>query len=133
VGVVLSDLLPDSIREHVLAKITPSQDEIEGQARIINQLREALQDRAESIEYVYSFIEPEGSTGKKQTQLRGAADIDLFVALKPEDYPQIFNKEQTVNHQVINDLMNNLVSDWFEPAVSNLGGSEVQKAFSQQG
>jgi len=131
VGVVLSDLLPDSIREHVLAKITPSQDEIEAQARIINQLREALQEKAESIEYVYSFIEPEGSTGKKQTQLKGAADIDLFVALKPEDYPQIFNKEQTVNHQVINDLMNNLVSDWFEPAVSDLGGSEVQRAFSQ--
>ncbi len=131
VGIVLPDLLPDSIREQVLAKITPSQEEIEVQARIINQLRESLQEKAESIEYVYSFIEPEGSTGKKQTQLRGAADIDLFVALKPEDYPQIFNKEQTVNHQAINDLMNNLVSDWFEPAVSGLGGSEVQRAFSQ--
>lgn len=130
-GILLPDLLQDSIREHVLAKITPSQEEIEVQARIIDKLREALQEKAESIEYVYSFIEPEGSTGKKQTQLRGAADIDLFVALKPEDYPQILNEEQAVNHQVINDLMNNLVSDWFEPAVSDLGGSEVQRAFSQ--
>ncbi len=129
--IVLPDLLPDSIREQVLAKITPSQEEMDVQARIINHLREALQEKAESKEYVYSFIEPEGSTGKKQTQLRGAADIDLFVALKPEDYPQIFNKDQTVNHQEINHLMNNLVSDWFEPAVSDLGGSEVQRAFSQ--
>ena len=131
VGIVLPDLLPDSIREQVLAKITPSQEEIEVQARIINQLRKALQEKAESIEYVYSFIEPEGSTGKKQTQLRGAADIDLFVALRPEDYPQIFNEEQRVNNQVISDLMNNLVSDWFEPAVGDLEGTDIQRAFSQ--
>lgn len=127
----MPDLLPDSIREQVLDRITPSQEEIEVQARIINQLSEALQNRAESVEYVFSFIEPEGSTGKKQTQLRGVADIDLFVGLKLEDYPQIFNDTQTEHRQTIDDLMNNLVSQWFEPAVRDLDVSEVQRAFSQ--
>jgi len=127
----LSDLLPDSIRAQVLARITPSQEEIAVQARIINRLSEALQIQAESTEYEFSFIEPEGSTGKKQTQLRGAADIDLFVALRPENYPQIFNIDQTVNRQAIDDIMNKLVSEWFDPAVRNLEVSEVQRAFSQ--
>ncbi len=127
----MSDLLSDSIREQVLARITPSQEEIAVQATIINRLSETLQNQAESTEYEFSFIEPEGSTGKKQTQLRGAADIDLFVALRPENYPQIFNIDQTVNRQGIDDLMNRLVSEWFEPAVRNLEVSEVQRAFSQ--
>lgn len=130
-GIALPDLLPDSIRKQVLARITPSQEEIEVQARIINQLSEALQNQAESTEYSYSFIEAEGSTGKKQTQLRGAADIDLFVALRPKDYSEILNRAQTEKHRAINDLMNNLVSEWFEPAVRNLDVSEMQKAFSQ--
>ncbi|MHA1863625.1 MAG: hypothetical protein ACTSWA_07640 [Candidatus Thorarchaeota archaeon] len=130
-GIALSDLLPDSIREQVLAKVTPSQEEIEVQARIINQLRNALQTKAESKEFVYSFIEAEGSTGKKQTQLRGAADIDLFVALRPEDHSEILDRAQTEKHGAINDLMNNLVSDWFEPAVRDLAVSDVQRAFSQ--
>jgi len=130
-GIGLSDLLPDSIREQVLACITPSQEEIDLQTKIINQLVEALQNKVASTDYQYSFIESEGSTGKKQTQLRGAADIDLFVALKPEDYPQIFKKPETETHQAINDLMSNLVSEWFEPAVRNLEVSDVQRAFSQ--
>jgi tRNA nucleotidyltransferase (CCA-adding enzyme) len=130
-GIELSDLLPDSIREQVLAMITPSQEEINLQTKIINQLVEALMNKVESTDYQYSFIEPEGSTGRKQTQLRGAADIDLFVALKPEDYPQIFKKPETETHQAINNLMHNLVSDWFEPAVRNLEVTDVQRAFSQ--
>ncbi|MHA1576083.1 MAG: hypothetical protein ACTSU3_01860 [Candidatus Thorarchaeota archaeon] len=130
-GIALPDLLPDSIREQVLARITPSQEEIEVQARIINQLSNALRFEAESKEFEYAFIEAEGSTGKKQTQLRGAADIDLFVALRPKNYSEILNRAQTEKHRAINDLMNNLVSEWFEPAIEDLEVSEVQKAFSQ--
>ena len=127
----MSDLLPDSIREQVLAIITPSQDEIDLQSRIINQLSEALRKKAETTEFRYSFIEPEGSTGKKQTQLRGAADIDLFVALNPKDYPGLFTKPQAAKRQALDDIMTGLVSEWFEPAVKDLEVTNVQRAFSQ--
>lgn len=127
----MSDLLPDSIREKVLAEITPSQEEIDLQSRIIDQLIEALLKRAEMADFRFSFIAPEGSTGKKQTQLKGAADIDLFVALNPKDYPEVFIESQSVNRQTIDDIMSNLVAKWFEPAVKDLKVKNLQRAFSQ--
>ncbi len=127
----MPNLLPDSIREELITRITPSQDEIDRQERIINQLKKALQEKVASTNFQYSFIEPQGSTGKKQTQLSGAADIDLFVALKPEDYPEVFTETNTPNRQAIDDIMSRLVSDWFEPAVRNLEVADIQRAFSQ--
>ena len=106
----------------MLARITPSQEEIDLQTRIIEQLSEALLSKGETTDFQYSFISAEGSTGKKQTQLKGAADIDLFIALKPECYP---------DRNTLNDLMERLVSEWFEPAVKNLKVTDVQRAFSQ--
>ena len=127
----MSNLLSDSIREKVLAEITPSQDEIDLQSRIIEQLIEALRKKAETTDFRFSFIAPEGSTGKKQTQLKGAADIDLFVALNPKEYPDLFIESQSVNRQAIDDIMNNLVTNWFEPAVKDLEVTNIQRAFSQ--
>ena len=85
-GIGLSDLLPDSVREQILALITPSQEEIDRQARVINQLREALKEKVESTEYQYSFIEPEGSTGRKQTPRLLPANNCLKL---PHDFPCI--------------------------------------------
>ncbi|MFW9844844.1 MAG: hypothetical protein ACFFEV_09730, partial [Candidatus Thorarchaeota archaeon] len=123
--------MPDSIRKEILVKITPSKEELGLQNKIIDQLKEALQEKVKSTRFQYSFIEPQGSTGKKQTQLRGSADIDLFVALKPEDYPEVFTKAKTPNRKAIDKIMSSLVSNWFEPAVRNLEVTDIQRAFSQ--
>jgi tRNA nucleotidyltransferase (CCA-adding enzyme) len=130
-GFVMSDVLADSVREQVLAAITPSQEEIDLQTKIIEHLSEALRSKVDATEFQYSFISAEGSTGKKQTQLRGAADIDLFVGLYPDDFPEIFTKTQSIDRKAIDDIMSSLVSKWFEPAVKNLKVKNVQRAFSQ--
>jgi tRNA nucleotidyltransferase (CCA-adding enzyme) len=130
-GFGLSDILPDSVRKQVLTAITPNQEEIDLQTRIINQLSEALRKMADTIDFHYSFISAEGSTGRKQTQLKGAADIDLFVGLNPEDYPKIFTNDQSVDRKVIDIIMSSLISKWFEPAVKSLEVTNVQRAFSQ--
>jgi len=130
-GKTLSDLLPDSIREYVLSQITPTQSEIQIQKEVIDHLTHALVDQADTCEYAYSFIEAQGSTGKKQTQLRGASDIDLFVGLKPEDYLDTLNKEGADRHDAIDLLMNGLVEKWFTPAVESLDVEKIQRAFSQ--
>ncbi len=127
----MSDLLPDSVRSSVLEKITPSESEIQVQKEIITKLTNALCDRAELAGYSYSFIEAQGSTGKKQTQLRGSADIDLFVALNPEEYSDILKLPSTDRHNALDMLMSNLVTDWFEPALHELNVEAVQRAFSQ--
>jgi len=129
--VIVPDLLPDSTRRQVLDIITPSKKEVQKQEETISILKSALHVRADTAEYSYSFIEPQGSTGKKQTQLSGAADIDLFVALRPEEYEEILRLPSEQRHQALDKLMSKLVSDWFEPALNGLDVESVQRAFSQ--
>jgi tRNA nucleotidyltransferase (CCA-adding enzyme) len=127
----LGTLLSEKVRKRILAKVTPTQKELELQKTIIDTLKHALSDHPSSANYAYSFIEAQGSTGRKQTQLRGAADIDLFVGLVPQDYTDILDKPEQTKHQALDDLMSNMVKDWFEPAVSGLETTDVQRAFSQ--
>lgn len=130
-GFNVSNLLPDSVRKIVLEKITPSQNEIQKQRDIIHELSEALSARASTAGYTYSFIEAQGSTGLKQTQLKGATDIDLFVALNPEDYFDVIKLPDTERHEALDKLMTDLVSNWFEPALKNVDAQNLQRAFSQ--
>ncbi|MBY8997438.1 MAG: hypothetical protein KGD60_06885 [Candidatus Thorarchaeota archaeon] len=127
----METLLSDNVRKRILAEVTPSQKELDLQKTIIDSLKQALSDHPRSNEYSYSFIEAQGSTGKKQTQLRGAADIDLFVGLKPEAYTAILDKPHKKRHQDLDHLMSNMVKDWFTPAVTELDTTNVQRAFSQ--
>jgi tRNA nucleotidyltransferase (CCA-adding enzyme) len=115
----------------VLKQITPTQTEIRTQKRVIERLTAALIDHLASSRYAYSFIEPQGSTGRKQTQLRGTADIDLFVGLKPEEFQDILQRTIVDRHQAVDGLMNSLVEECFMPATRHLDVDRVQKAFSQ--
>jgi tRNA CCA-adding enzyme len=114
-----------------LAHLAPSDDEIEKQAVVIDSLRKALEHLAESIGVRYSFIAAQGSTGKKQTQLRGASDIDLFVALDKEDFRERLDLDAGERARAIDQLMDSMIDDWFMPAVANLEAQSLQKTFSQ--
>jgi tRNA nucleotidyltransferase (CCA-adding enzyme) len=130
-GITLTDLLPDLVRKQILTEITPTKEEIRTQRAVIIELTDALVKQAEPLEYQYSFIEAQGSTGRKQTQLKGTSDIDLFVGLRPECYPDALNKKGTGRHSAIDVLMNELVEKWFSPAVNSLAVEKMQRAFSQ--
>lgn len=101
------------------------------QQQVTNDLIDALGRRSKVIGQRYSFIEPQGSTGKKQTQLRGAADIDLFVGLRPDDYSEILALQPKERQQSIDELLNQLVETWFIPALKGLDAKKVRKTYSQ--
>jgi tRNA nucleotidyltransferase (CCA-adding enzyme) len=124
-------IISNSIRRQILAEITPCKEEIELQKSAIDSLKSALSSHPSSHEYRYSFIEAQGSTGRKQTQLRGAADIDLFVGLRPEDYDAILERPPQIRHREIDNLMKGMIKNWFEPALADLDTVDVQLAFSQ--
>lgn len=124
-------LVSDEVRKEVLAKITPSKKELENQKEVISSLKEVLIEKAESIEFAFSFIEPQGSTGLKQTQLRNAADIDLFVGLNPSEYSEILELPQQKRHSGLDNLMTSLVNDLLMPAVTELEVSNVRRTYSQ--
>ncbi|MFW9833027.1 MAG: hypothetical protein ACFFEK_03445 [Candidatus Thorarchaeota archaeon] len=127
----MEKLFSEDIRKRILAKITPTQKEIDQQNKVISALKAALSNYPSSENYSFSFIEAQGSTGRKQTQLRDAADVDLFVGLRPEDYSNILEKPLPERRNELDELMNSMVGEWFEPAVSKLQTTNVQKAYSQ--
>ena len=127
----MGNLISEEVRSKVLAKITPTNEELGNQTKVISELKQGLIRQSEAAGFQYSFIEPQGSTGRKQTQLRGVADIDLFVGLNPDDYSEVLELPQQQRHSRINHLMDGLVSDWFKLAIKGLDVSSVQKTYSQ--
>ncbi len=109
----------------------PSKSEILAQQEIIKKLTHALEQQADVQGRIYSFIEAQGSTGEKQTQLRGAADIDLFVGLRPDDYSETLSLPATERHRALDVTLDDIVEKWFIPAIQDLDVHDVQKTFSQ--
>ncbi len=109
----------------------PTSEEIRTQHQVTNILVDGLARRSKALSQRYSFIEPQGSTGKKQTQLRGAADIDLFVGLKPDDFSDILALGLKERHQSLDELLNRFVETWFIPALKGSGATSIRKTYSQ--
>jgi len=76
----------NSIFKEVLENITPTQQELTLINDIIRKLKKLLDEKAQELGINYTRIEPHGSTGIKQTQLKNDFDIDLFVGLNYELY-----------------------------------------------
>ena len=85
------DSIPEEIREHILSKIRPSDKERLHIEILVGTLKKAIFDMNERVKFPIAYISAEGSTGKKQTQLKGASDIDLFIVLKINAYQEILS------------------------------------------
>ncbi len=86
VGDVINSMSPFSeIFAEVLKDITPTQKEIVLINNITEKLKNLLSKKATELNINFIRIEPQGSTGIKQTQLKNDFDIDLFIGL---DYRQ---------------------------------------------
>lgn len=70
-----------TVFDELLKEITPTEEEIEITRNITINLKELLSNTARDKEIHYTSIEAQGSTGIKQTQLKGDYDIDLFIGL----------------------------------------------------
>jgi len=127
----LGDLLSDAFRRRILDEITPTDNEVALQKSTIALLIEALKLYAEQEELQYTRIQAEGSTGKKQTQLRGASDLDIFVVLNPLHYEKVICEDAKGQSLAVDSVMDNLVESWFKPAIYSLKPSSMKKTYSQ--
>ncbi len=73
----------------VLLDILPSKKELMKTENIIKKIKDLLSSKAKELNIEYTKIEAQGSTGIKNTQLKGDFDIDLFIGL---DYEKIKHK-----------------------------------------
>ncbi|NVM34974.1 MAG: hypothetical protein HWN81_05225 [Candidatus Lokiarchaeota archaeon] len=71
----------NEIFNEILKEITPTQKEVAIIKNLTKKLQEILERKAKELKIKYTKIEPQGSTGIKQTQLKNDFDIDLFIGL----------------------------------------------------
>ncbi|MFW9936324.1 MAG: hypothetical protein ACFFD5_01640 [Candidatus Thorarchaeota archaeon] len=76
----------NSVLSNVLNSIIPTTQELSLIDDINQKLINTLSNTAQKLNIKYTKIEPQGSTGIKQTQLRNNFDIDLFIGLDYELY-----------------------------------------------
>ncbi len=71
----------NEILTNTLNQIIPTNQELKVINEIVEKLKHLLKSKAEELNINYTLIESQGSTGIKQTQLKGDFDIDLFIGL----------------------------------------------------
>lgn len=79
----INDIFLDIIKE-----IRPTNEELLLIDGIVVEIKKIFDKKAKELDINYLTIEPQGSTGIKQTQLRNDSDIDLFIGL---DYNKFKN------------------------------------------
>ena len=76
----------DKIFAEVLKDIIPEKEELALINNIVENLKDLLEKKAKQLDLEFTIIEPQGSTGIKQTQLKNDFDIDLFIGLAYNKY-----------------------------------------------
>jgi len=75
-----------NIFDDILKEIAPTPEELYNINEIVEVVSVLLKNTARELNIEYTIIEPQGSTGIKQTQLRNDFDIDLFVGLSYDKF-----------------------------------------------
>ena len=109
----------NNILADVLKKITPTAQEIELIRSITEKLKKLVILRAEELNINYTKIEPQGSTGIKQTQLKNDFDIDLFVGLNYEFYKPKYSglSKNKLKKESKKDFLG-LCTNWIIPSLT---------------
>jgi tRNA nucleotidyltransferase (CCA-adding enzyme) len=102
------------ILNEILREITPTKREIELINNLTKKIKNLLQNKAKELNLNYTKIEPQGSTGIKQTQLRNDFDIDLFIGLNYSTYSKKYqglskNKLKKESKKDFSSLCNNWI------------------------
>ncbi|MFW9830326.1 MAG: hypothetical protein ACFFD8_00910 [Candidatus Thorarchaeota archaeon] len=82
------------IRDSVLRQIRPIPSEVEKGFRIFNHIKQSIQEVAEKKEVELAFINLEGSSGRKQTQLRNHRELDIFIGISPDILSSLIKTKQ---------------------------------------
>ena len=109
----------------VLQEITPTQQEVRLILKIVKELESHLKTRAIELDIKYTTMEPQGSTGIKQTQLKDDFDIDFFIGL---DINQFEDKHRELSKNKLKEESKqyflHLCNEWI---IKSLKGSKFME------
>ncbi len=96
-------------------ELKPSKEERDRVKSIVKYLSDLIYSSIPSSEIKINFILPQGSTGLKDTALRNASDIDLFIGLDISMLPGVNEKSKSQLRNEIRTLFKNLITNWLIP------------------
>lgn len=107
------------VLDSALESVIPTPEELVKINEIVEILTILLKNKAKELGIEFTDIEPQGSTGIKQTQLRDDFDIDLFIGLPIKNYEHKFEKlsRNQFKKNVKKDFKD-LCNEWIIPALS---------------
>ncbi len=108
-----------SIFNEILKEIIPTKKELSIINNITEKLRKLLDEKAQQLNISYTKIEPQGSTGIKQTQLKNDFDIDLFIGLNYELYKPKYEglSKNKLKKESKKDFLN-LCNNWIKKSLT---------------
>jgi tRNA nucleotidyltransferase (CCA-adding enzyme) len=121
----------DRILKSVAEEITPTQAEILHIDNIIEKITQFIQSSEIPPEIFITFIEPQGSTGIKQTALKNAADIDLFIGIDPQFLLSQKFSSKKERRQYIRDLFKKLTKKWLIPCLTSNQVDKVHISYAE--
>jgi tRNA CCA-adding enzyme len=119
------------IFHEVLKKITPSKEETAHFLQVESDLIKIIQESKIPNNIQIRYIEAQGSTGIKQTSLRDAADIDLFIGI---DQKIIFDQgfhSKTKTREFLRILFKRFVQEWLIPTLKQYQFDEVKLSYAE--
>ncbi|UYP44895.1 hypothetical protein NEF87_001180 [Candidatus Lokiarchaeum ossiferum] len=120
-----------SIFHQTIKQIVPKSSELIKMQNLISDTIEVINSSRIPPEISLMFIEPQGSTGIKQTALTNAADIDLFIGLDPTFLFESKFSSKKVRRDYIRKLFKNLVSDWLIPTLKENHYQNVRLSYAE--
>ncbi|MHA1649011.1 MAG: hypothetical protein ACTSYB_02365 [Candidatus Helarchaeota archaeon] len=121
----------NTIRSKVLPLIQPTEEENKALDQLFRILKEKLHYFANKLNILPTFIQNHGSTGIKQTHLRGTSDLDIFIGLDPAAYTNIINLPPKMRKNTLKDLFLSYVNEWFIPAAQAAGFPRYQLSYAE--
>ncbi|MDD1779235.1 MAG: hypothetical protein LUQ65_13800 [Candidatus Helarchaeota archaeon] len=119
------------LKAEVLSLILPTEEENQKLASLYGNVKQSLEITAKKLHINPSFIQNHGSTGVKQTHLRGTSDLDIFVGLNPSDYLPLINLPLKERKKALEDLFLGYVKNWFIPAAEAAGFKRYEVSYAE--
>jgi tRNA nucleotidyltransferase (CCA-adding enzyme) len=129
-------MMPMNPVRHILNKILediiPTKQELLKIENIVKQLKDLLNSRAKVLNIEYTNIEAQGSTGIKNTQLKGDFDIDLFIGLDYELYKHNYKGlSKNKKKKQLKSLFLKLCNSWLIKSLQNEHFSEPRLLYAE--
>ena len=120
----------NQIRVQSLKNIQPTKADLQAASTVFTKVKKALSAEINARAFDIAFIELEGSSGIKQTQLRGWKELDVFIGLPVSVVSDSLENGKTAK-PTIRRLLKKLVRDIAVNALKRVEAKDIQEAYAE--